>query len=422
MTGIVLRWVIIGAGMCERVTIYSVPGPSSSPGLLQEQIEGGWGYALENLKFLTALNPDCQLEVVFGHVKEFGEIPKIPNFPNVNIHVYETSLIELSSKVDLKPEEQHGAILNYILSSHVLQTDFYLVLDPDCYLVKRNALHQLLDHMNQFDLDMIGVSYPTTLPKVYYWDFSTAYFQLIRRWNCQPNTLDFLPERTSLVAGTGLVTLTSAPFAKTFGLVAKFVKCFKIPVKEILNKTQNNNFPFIQFTFYFYINFVYKNTPLFRDTGWKNRSKYRELNSEIIPHRIKPIKVRAGLNQIEYLANNFDVQSSGIDPTWHALMHGIYEKRNFGNQNKLWALAHKILGNGGLVSAVFPATSAVMGESLLSSIKISSGLGNFLYSYEYFWNDEPFCIHLGHGGKNGASKDILKLEEIKSQIMEFTEN
>lgn len=408
--------------MSERITIYSVPGPSSSPGLLQEQIEGGWAYALENLEFLTALNPDFQLEVVFGHVKEFGAIPIIPNFPKINIHVYETSLTELSSNVGLKPAEQHGAILNFILSSHVLQTEFYLVLDPDCYVVKKNALHQLIDHMNQFDLDMVGVSYPTTLPKVYYWDFPTAYFQLMRRLNCEPDTLDFLPERTSLVADTGLVTSNSAPFAKTFGLIAKFIKRFGIPIKEFLNKTQNNRFSFIQFIFYFYINFIYRKTPLFRDTGWKNRIRYRELNSEIIPHRINFIEVRAGLNQIEYLSHNDDVRASGIDPTWHALMHGIYEKRDFGRQNKLWAITHKLLGNGELDSAIFPATSAVMGKSFLSAMKITNGLENFLYSYEYFWNYEPFCIHLGHGGKDGASRDILKLEEIKSQIMEFTGN
>lgn len=408
--------------MSERITIYSVPGPSSSPALLQEQIEGGWAYALENLEFLSALNPDFHLEVVFGHVKEFGAIPIIPNFPKIKIHVYETSLTELSIKVDLKPAEQHGAILNFILSAHVLQTNFYLILDPDCYVVKKNALHQLIHHMNQFDLDMVGVSYPTTLPKVYYWDFPTAYFQLIRRLNCEPSALDFLPERTSLVADTGLETSTSAPFAKTFGLIAKFIKRFGIPLKEFLNKTQNNRFSLIQFTFYFYINFIYRKTPLFRDTGWKNRIRHLELNSEIIPHRINFIEVGAGLNQLEYLSHNDDVRASGIDPTWHALMHGIYEKRNFGRQNILWALTHKLLGNGELVSVIFPATSAVMGKSFLSAMKITNGLGNFQFSYEYFWNHEPFCIHLGHGGKDGASKDILKLKEIKSQILEFTGN
>ena len=408
--------------MCDRVTIYSVPGPSSSPGLLREEIEGGWAYAIENLEFLTALNPDCQFNVVFGHVEEFGPIPALPNYPKVSIYLYETSLTELSNVIDLEPAEQHGAILNFILSSHVLETKFYLILDPDCYLVKKNALHQLMDHMNRANLDMIGVSYPTTFPKVYYWDFPTAYFQLINRKNCEPGTLDFLPQRTSLVAGTGLATSTSAPFARTFGLVAKFVKHFRFPMKELLNKIQNSKFSFLQFIFYFYTSFIYRNTPLFRDTGWKNREKYLGLNFEIIPHRVNPKRVGTGLNVLSYLSKNDDIQALGIDPTWHALMHGIYEKRNFGRQSKLWTLAHRLLGSGGLVSSIFPATSIVMGKSFLSSMKVANGLGNFQYSYEYFWNHEPFCIHLGHGGKDGASKDIFKLEAIKSQIMEITES
>ena len=408
--------------MCEQITIYSVPGPSSSPGLLSNEIEGGWAYAIENLEFLTALNPDCQLDVVFGHVKEFGPIPAIPNYPKVNVHVYETSLAELSNTVDLEPAEQHGAILNYILSSHVLQTKFYLILDPDCYVVKKNAMHLLIDHMNEFDLDMIGVSYPTTLQKVYYWDFPTAYFQLVNRMNCEPDTLDFSPERTSLVADTGLATSISAPFARTFGLMAKFIKRFGIPFKMFLNRAQNSKFSFFQFTFYFYTNYIYRNTPLFRDTGWKNRSKHYGLKSEVIPHRVKPVKIYSGLSKTEYLSNNADIQESGIDPTWHALMHGIYEKRKFGRQNRFWSLSHKLLGGGSLMSATFPATSIIMSNSLLDTMEISNGLGNFKYSYEYFWKHEPFCIHLGHGGKDSATKDIFKLKEIKSQIMETTGN
>lgn len=408
--------------MCKQVTIYSVPGPSSSPGLLREEIEGGWAYALENLEFLTALNPECHLDVVFGHVKEFGPIPAIPNFPKVNLHVYETSLAELSTMVDLEPAEQHGTILNFILSSHVLQTKFYLILDPDCYVIKKNAFHQLIDYMNQFDLDMIGVSYPTTFPKVYYWDFPTAYFQLVNRENCEPGTLDFLPQRTALVAGTGIATTISAPFARTFGLIAKFIKRFKFPLKDFLNRAQNSKSSFLLFTFYFYTNYIYRKTPLFRDTGWKNRSRHCGLNFEVIPHRINPIKVCAGLNVKEYLSDNSDVQASGIDPTWHALTHGIYEKRKFGRQNRIWTLSHKLLGDGSLIPATFPATSVIMSNSFLDSMKISNGLGNFRYSYEYFWKHEPFCIHLGHGGKDGAINDIFKLKEIKSQIMESTGN
>jgi hypothetical protein len=410
--------------MCKQITIYSVPGPNFSPGLLREQIEGGWAYALENLEFLTELNPDCHLNVVFGHVKEFGLMPSISHHPRVKLHVYETSLTELSSSISLEPAEQHGAILNFILSTHVLQTQFYLILDPDCYVIKKNALHELINHMDKFELDMIGVSYPTTFPKVYYWDFPTAYFQLVNRMNCEPYTLNFSPERTALVAvaGTGLATSVSAPFARTFGLIAKLVKFSKIPLKKFLNRLQNSKHFFVQFIFYFYTNFVYRNTSLFRDTGWKNRSRHSALNSEVIPHRISPTKVSAGLNVSEYISNNVDVRESGIDPTWHALMHGIYEKREFGRQNMFWLLFHKLLKGDSLHSETFPATSLIMGKSFLDAMKMSNGEGNFRYSFEYFWRHELFCIHLGHGGKDSALKDIFRLKEIKSQIMESDGN
>ena len=78
--------------MCNRITIYSVPGPSTSPGVLQELIGGGWSYTLENLEFLVDLNPLCQFEVVLGHVQEFGPIPELPSMPGVNIKVYQTTL------------------------------------------------------------------------------------------------------------------------------------------------------------------------------------------------------------------------------------------------------------------------------------------------------------------------------------------
>lgn len=408
--------------MCEQITIYSVPGPSFSPGLLSEHIEGGWAYALENLEFLTQLNPECHFNVVLGHVKEFGPMPVIPHYPRVKLYVYETSLTELSSSIDLEPAEQHGAILNFILSSHILQTQFYLILDPDCYVIRKNALHELINHMHKFDLDMIGVSYPTTFPKVYYWDFPTAYFQLVNRVNCEPDTLDFSPERTSLVAGVGLATSVSAPFARTFGLIVKFVKFSRIPLKKLLNGMQNSNLSFIQFIFYSYANFVYRNTSLFRDTGWKNRSMHSALNSEVIPHRISPTKVSAGLNISEYISNNADVEESGIDPTWHALMHGIFEKRKFGRQNWFWSISHKLLSGNSLDSKTFPATSLIMSNSFLDAMKMSHGEGNFRYSFEYFWRQEIFCIHLGHGGKDKAFKDILRLREIRSQIIESDRN
>ena len=408
--------------MCEQITIYSVPGPSTSPGVIGENIPGGWAYAIESIKFLVELNPQFQLNVVFGHVKEFGPIPVIPTLPKVDFYVYETSLTELSDFVFVGPAQQHGAILNHILSAHKLQTKFYAILDPDCYLIQKNALHHLIAHMKKYDLDMIGVSYPTTFQKVYYWDFPTAYFQLMNSNNCEPSALDFLPEQTSLIAGTGLATSKNVPLAKTFRLVATLAKRFRIPVKRIMGNLRNSRIGLLQFVYYFYSNFFYRNTPLFRDTGWRNRKTLDSLKVEVIPHRVRMITIRAGLNENEYLLENPDVEESGVNPTWHALMHGVYEERKIGRQIKMWKVFNRLLRNGSLVSRNYPATSVIMVDSFLSSIEFQNGAGNFGYSYKYFWNRKPFCIHLGHGGKQNAETDLPRLRAIRSQVLENSKN
>ena len=164
-------------------------------------------------------------------------------------------------------------------------------------------------------------------------------------------------------------------------------------------------------------NYIYRNTPLFRDTGWKNRNVHNQLNLEIIPHRVKPLVINARLNEAEYLLENQDIRESGINPTWHALMHGIYERRGFGRQGWTWTLLNKLLGNGTLSSKNFPATSIIMASSILSSMNFDNGIGNFQHSYEYFWNFEPFCIHLGHGGKEEALTDVSRLASLRAQII-----
>jgi hypothetical protein len=126
-----------------------------------------------------------------------------------------------------------------------------------------------------------------------------------------------------------------------------------------------------------------------------------ELKVEVIPHRVGTIAIRAGLDEDEYLMENPDVEASGVNPTWHALMHGVYEKRKMGRQRKFWEL---------------------LADSFLSSIEFQNGTGNFGFSYEYFWNHEPFCIHLGHGGKQNPESDLPRLRAIRSQILENSTN
>lgn len=403
--------------MCEQITIYSVPGPNSSPGILQGSIAGGWAYIFENLNYLTELNSDCNFQVVLGHVREFGPIPTLPSLARIQIEIYETSLKELSQEKNLAPAEQHGAILNFILASHDLETPYYAILDPDCYLVKVNAFHLLIKHMSHLDLGMIGVSYPTTLPKVYYWDFPTAYFQLMRTESCDPRHLDFLPEHTAFASGLGLKSKNRIPMAKTISFGVKILRFSKFPFKKWISTFQNSSNAFMQFLFYFTRNYIYRHSQLFRDTGWINRERLKNLDVEIIPHRIARMKLKMRFNQSEYTRVNGDVFGSDLNPTWHALMHGLYENRELGKQSFFWSVLSRMLKGTSLEPKKFPATSMIMADSFLVRIGMPTGWGNMLYGFEYFWKGEPFCIHLGHGGKENARSDISRLATIRKQIV-----
>ena len=403
--------------MCNRITIYSVPGPSTSPGVLQELIGGGWSYTLENLEFLVDLNPLCQFEVVLGHVQEFGPIPELPSMPGVNIKVYQTTLELLSRDKQLQPAEQHGAILNHILKLHQLKTEYYLIIDPDCYLLMPNAFHELIEHIELNQIKMIGVSYPTTLPKVYYWDFPTAYFQFIDAKKCHPHGLDFMPAHTSLAAGTGISNSKSTSLAKILRAVTLLIGYFRVPVKKILLALQNSNLVSYQMLFYFAINYPYRNVSLFMDTGWKNRDNFLKLNTEVIPHRIKASRFKSSFVEDSYTAVNPDVALSSLNPTWHALMHGIYESRDFGKQKIVWRLLHRILKGNQASNSSHPATSIYMGESFLQSCELEPTMGNFAYAYEYYWKSQPFCVHLGHGGKENPEFDIPRLKQIRARLL-----
>ena len=402
--------------MCRDITIYSVPGPSSAPAILKDEIVGGWAYAIENLWFLSELNPDCEIQVVFGHVTEFGPIPNIPKIPRVTVHIHETSLKKLSSRALLLAGEQHGVILNYILHSHELQTPFYAIVDPDCYIVTKNSFHKLILEMKKFELDIIGVSYPSSLPKSYYWDFPTAYFQMMNSTKCNAKDLDFLPEYTSSELGIKNGPKDKDPLGIILIPIMKLSKLLNFPLKNLLWRMQNSNNFLLQLLYYFSTSYTYRNSDLFKDTGWRNREKLAKVRTVIIPHRVNPFNIANSFNEKNYLDKNIDVKNSLINPTWHVMMHGLYENRNMGDQTFCWKFLARILKGTKLDSKTFPATSVTMAGSLLTKISIIGGWGNMRYAYEYFWQGEPFCIHLGHGGKENVQIDISRLATMRKNL------
>jgi len=58
-----------------------------------------------------------------------------------------------------------------------------------------------------------------------------------------------------------------------------------------------------------------------------------------------------------------------------------------------------------------------MGESFLQSCELEPKIGNFVYAYEYYWKSRPFCVHLGHGGKENPEFDIPRLKQIRARLL-----
>lgn len=396
------------------ITVYSVPGPSTSKGVLSKDIPGGWEYVIQNLYFLSELNPGFKFEIILGHTEDFGPIPHLPKIQDSEIRIFSFPPKKFNSSDPMDPASQHGYLLNEILKSHNLKTDYFLILDPDCYVIMWQGLAKLIYEMKFRGLSSIGVSYPTTLPKVYYWDLPVAYLQMFDSRLIRPTELDFTPRHSSLLAGMGIDDKSRSFRKIIISILTKTLVRSKVPVREIIFRLANSRFILFQFFFYFYTNWLYKNTKLFQDTGWKNREVLARNSYFVLPHVIKPRKVNLRFNESEYLNLNLDLQMSNVNPTWHALMHGIFEGRGLGNQRALWKFLAGRLSSRTKSKDYFPASSLTMIEQHLFR---QPEYKNFRYAYLYALKGELFCVHLGHGGKNGDGQDSIRLSKLRSLVL-----
>lgn len=402
------------------VTIYTIPGPNNVAALMKNGIAGGWDYALKNIELIAKLNPSTNFEVVFAHALEFGEVPKMPKFSNVNFHIYLVSKTKLGLVFQDQPSSQHGGLLNYALHNHLLQTDFYAILDPDCFLLQKNVFDQMINHMRSHNLDILGVGYPSTLPKAYYWDFPTAYFQMMYSSSCPPIKLNFLPDESTFVMDVrqpGGAGVPSPGAIKTIFKLPKFLKFLILRFMHLLTTRNNAVTVFLR---HLPLNRPYQGKDLFHDTGWFNRESLKHLRVEIIPHLISENKVSFHFDSKQYLLKNHDVRESGIDPAWHFLANGIYENRAFGKQPLWLLLLIKRLGRRSFDHLIYPATSLVGGKSILKSIAVPIKWGNMERAFEYHWNGQPFCLHLGHAGKTTKSEDMFKLDLLQNHLISKT--
>jgi hypothetical protein len=405
----------------SKFTIYLVPGPSHVPGVMRDGIAGGWDYAIKAVEFMHLLNPNSQFDIVFGHLADFGDVPTLPNFKNVDYFIYTATNDDLELLFPNQPSSQHGALLNFSLKHHNLSTKYYAVLDPDCYVILPNAFELLQEDMEHSQLAIIGVSYPVNLPKTYYWDFPTAYFQLMNSELCPTNELNFIPDEKSFVLNSqhpGAASLPLPKFSKFVSLMPRFLK--KIILKLFSRFARSSKFASLLLSG-FYLNYPYRNSELSRDTGWFNRVNLQNLKTKILPHLMKEVELHFKFNILEYEKCNSDLELSNVDRRWHFLVHGVFENRSLGKQPFAVKLLKTFLKTINISAQVHPASSIAMGIPVLLSIQAPINWGNMLNSFEYQWQEKPFCIHLGHSGKSTKYEDMYKLNVVKNFLLEGME-
>jgi hypothetical protein len=400
-----------------RFTIYTVPGPLYWE---KQRFQGGLDYLLKSLEFISELNPEDEFLVALAHAREFGGLPELPTYTNIEILVYEIPLSELQAVHKQHQSSQHGSLLNFVLKNHQLDTEYFIILDPDCYVLQSNVFSKLVLRMRLHNLSIIGVPYPSNIQKLYYWDFPTAYFQMLSSNKIKPYEMNFLPDESKYIcdkkqsSGLGFEN----PKLVLFG--HSILHRFPILLTGIMSslKKKRNHFSILIASFS--KNFPYRNMELYRDTGWFNRERFRESNFEILPHRVDKVQSFGKFRQNEYLKFNLDLALAKIDPGWHAMAHGIFEGRKLGKQLFRYRVLSFLLRPFMRRYEVFPASSIYMEESIFDQLDSSFNWENLRNGFEYINDSHIFCIHLGHQGKGDVEGDISKLEYLKFLILKRT--
>jgi hypothetical protein len=399
----------------KGATLYMVAGPTVSIKYLHgKSVPGGWAYALANITNLDIMNPKGLDLVIVGHLTNWGDIPKIPKTQNFRIETVLLKESDLGPRYDKSPSNQHGSILNALISKRPPETLFYGVLDPDCYLLMKNSLSEVQQHMLLNDLGAFGVPYSPK--RINYRDFPTVFFSLFRADKISPLELDFTPP------GDTASDKNRTPLNKRF-LLRKILLTGPLDLVQgvllwlAVLSPAIPNWPFVLFV---QTRFALSNMKVGRvqlDTGNKIREVFKEkaLKFETVRSLEQEFRLRIGLDESEYLLTNPDVAEAQLNPTWHFLMFGLHQRRSYGKQN-LWvqALTLAFRPKHSLDFRVFHTPSITSGQKLIE-LRRYRFWRKFIFSDQYNWKNRPFAIHLSTYGKNRDRKDLVRLERLFSQ-------
>jgi hypothetical protein len=387
-----------------RISVYTIPGPDNWDPISKTSFMGGWKYSISSIKLLTSQNPNVYFEIIVGHLSDFGIIPEIPEIPNVKFVIYEVLKSDLDVIYKNHQSSQHGGLLNYLINKHPASTDYFFIMDPDFYIMKKNVILDLVDHMDKFNLKTIGVSYPSNWPMNYYWDFPTVYFQIFRSSAVKISELDFRPDEKSFVRDKSQRSGMGMPrhkMQKPINFINFYMnKCFvflnfKRAVKfcDLLSRLFNNKI-------------LPSRLNMARDTGWLNRERMLNCNIEIIPHAVIASHYSNSFDEKEYFKLNIDIVKSRVNAYWHFINFGLFEGREIGHQRIYWRLLSKLFFHKTGKNCMHPGTSIFSTGLDFSLQEIDQSNKIAEEAFFYFWRNELFGLHLGHEAKTKDDSDL----------------
>lgn len=289
-------------------------------------------FLIQNVKLIRDLNKEVsyEIKVFIANGTLSKEQSKI--FSELNI-----SQIILADDKKLKvskithPSLQHGTILNILLDMYKEIYDYYIIMDPDFYIVQLNWLIRCQKYMELENLDLLGAGYPYWMAH-YRNDYPTAYFMVIRKGLVRQK-LDFSPDLER-------IDINNKDFRSQLKDTFQFSR-FDFLISRYISHNLKDSMNFdilprfvkiaIKFRMYFYRKFP---SSYIRDTGYKfgplvAKGKFKSLTLSSLAPLYFEENVQFGIQPRFYLYSNPDVLKSGMDPLIHFWKYGILEKRQF---------------------------------------------------------------------------------------------
>lgn len=384
---------------CE---VYVVSGPSTGR-IGEQQIPGGFDYLERSLFLLSQSNPTCNFKVNVAHSVYHGPLLALKDHKNLSVKIKQFNTADIPNFEALDPSRQHGTLINHLLNSCPPESQYIILLDPDCFVLETNLILKMINYMSNEEIGIVGVPYPAHYPKEYSWQTPQLYFSIFDTQRFNPLEIDFC------AGGEICSSLDNSRDPDiTFRLLRR-LKHFLVNVRAIKSRGGIDNFLSLKLSLLserFLIN------P--RDTGWRIASviKKDSIRIHICPFIIDSEVRIFGLNKSEFLQANPDLSHLKEHLGWYFFNHALIEGRAIGKQGLFPRFLKRLLATAEDNREKWPSQS-LMSSCALQNPKTFMMIRELLPMSDFYSFDSNFAIfHLGHKGKAGTKNTLQILDKI----------